>query len=120
MNGKSEEESPTNGKPPLEQHARWHFITQRRYDPERDAELTSAIIYALAAAMDVDPTDVRSPLLHDVVDVPAIEHAFLYGNPDGGSPSGKGSVTFRYREFLVMIDSDGWVRVYGPNGQPEV
>ena len=99
--------------------AQWHQLAQRHYDPERDAELTTAIVYTVADAKEIEPNQLKSPLLYDVVDVPAIETAFFEGSANGDSPPGTGTVEFRFDGHLVKIRSDGWIQVYGTSERTE-
>ncbi|WP_254545856.1 HalOD1 output domain-containing protein [Halomarina pelagica] len=88
------------------------LVHQRPYDPDGDTELTVEIVYAVAAAEDVPPVEVRSPSLYECVDVVAIEDAFFGPEVAGASRAGFGNVEFRYRDYLVRIRSDGWIMVY--------
>ncbi|KZX49592.1 hypothetical protein AV929_20655 [Haloarcula sp. K1] len=89
-------------------------VAQRHYEPNGQGELTTAIIYAIAEADGVSPREVKSPPLYDSVDVPAIEKAFFRPNVGAGSRQGVGTVEFQYTDYLVKVQSDGWVRVYDP------
>jgi hypothetical protein len=55
---------------------RWTQVTQRHYDPDRDTELTTAIVFALAEAEGISPSEVKSLPLYEVVNVAAIESVF--------------------------------------------
>jgi len=94
-----------------EPNARWRETAQRRHDPERGDELTSAIVDAIAEADGIEPTAVKSPKLYDVVDVASIERALFDPQTTTGS-DGTGSVEFRYDIYRITVDGDGWVRVY--------
>ena len=112
--------SPADDNLSTDRHTRWHQLAQRHYDPERDAELTTAIVYTLAEAKEIEPNQLKSPLLYDVVDVPAIETAFFGDSSNGDSLPETGTVEFRYDEHLVKIKSDGWIQVYGTNERMDV
>lgn len=98
-----------SGEPSPEQDAHWHQIAQRLYDPGRDEELTTAIVFALADAAGVEPTELTSPPLYEVVDAAAIEETF-FGS--GRAKPGSGTVEFRYEEYRVEVRSDGWIHVF--------
>lgn len=97
---------------PLDSDARWSQVEQRHYDPDGDEELTAAIVFAIAAAREVDPTEVKSPPLYECVDVSGLEETFFGPDVAGESRQGVGTVTFRYGELLVKIRSDGWIQVH--------
>lgn len=111
----SDEGSHADDDPALDRDAQWDQLAQRHYDPDRDAELTTAIVYALAEAKEIAPTELKSPQLYEVVDVPAIEKALFEVGSNGDSPPGIGTLEFRFAEQLVKIRSDGWIQVYGTN-----
>ncbi|MDG5821185.1 HalOD1 output domain-containing protein [Natronococcus sp. A-GB7] len=98
----------------LEQNTRWRQVTQRHYDPARDGELTTAIVFAVAEAEDVSPNEVTSPPLYESVDVAAIENAFFGSNPEDGPRRGTGVVEFRYADYLVKVRSDSWIQICEP------
>ena len=89
-------------------------VAQRHHEPNGQGELTTAIIYAIAEAEGVSPSEVQSPPLYESVDVPAIEDAFFGPNGDKESRQGIGTVEFQYTDYLVNVQSDGWIRVYEP------
>lgn len=93
---------------------RWRRVVRRLYEPDRDGDLTTAIVFAIADARDVAPTEVNSPALYDVVDVAGIERAFFGARADESARETTGSVEFRYAGYLVEIESDGWVQVSEP------
>jgi len=93
-------------------------VAQHSYEPNGNDELTTAIIYAIAEAEGVSPSEVKSPPLYGSVDVPAIEDAFFGPDGDRESRQGTGTVEFRYIDYLVKIRSDGWIQVYEPS-EPE-
>jgi len=107
-NGGSEsDDEPTSGA-----DAHWSQVAQRHYEPDGRGKLTTAIVYAIAEAEDVSPSEVKSPPLYETVDVPAIEDAFFGPNVSDTSRQGVGTVEFRYTDYLVKVRSDGWVQVY--------
>ena len=101
------EDDPTNG---VDTHQRQ--VAQRHYEPNGQGELTTAIIYAIAEAEGVSPSELKSPPLYESVDVPAIEDAFFGPDVAGGSRQSAGRVEFQYADYLVKVQNDGWIRVY--------
>lgn len=112
----TDDSSGANGHSNLRHDADLHQLAQRHYDPQRDTELTTAIVYSVAEARNIPPTDIKSPQLYDVIDLPAIDKAFFRKGSNGGSSVDTGIVEFHYAELLVRIKSDGWIQVYGTNG----
>lgn len=105
--GTTSDEGPTaTGDAPSRQ------VAQRHYEPGGQGELTTAIVFAIAEAQGVAPSDVKSPPLYDFIDVPAIEDAFFGPDVAGVSRRGVGTVEFRYTDYLVKVQSDGWIRVF--------
>lgn len=101
-------------EPTLDQETHWQQAAQRKYCPENDGGLTTAIVFALAEADGVSPVDLKSPPLYDVVDVAGIENA-LFGSRANRDPrEGTGTIKFRYREYLVEVRSDRWIQIYEP------
>ncbi|NUC72938.1 hypothetical protein HTZ84_11550 [Haloterrigena sp. SYSU A558-1] len=100
--------------PVLSGDTRWRQITQRLYEPDRDGDLTTAIVFVIAEAEDVSPSEVKSPPLYEAVDVAGIEDAFFGFNGGAVSRQGTGTTEFRYTEYLVKVRSDGWIQVYEP------
>lgn len=98
----------------LDRDTHWREAAQRLYEPDRDGGLATAIVFAIADADGVAPSEVRSPPLYEVVDVAGIEQAFFGSNADVGSRNGTGSVDFRYGGYLVNVRSDGWIQVCEP------
>ncbi|ELY55414.1 hypothetical protein C491_16912 [Natronococcus amylolyticus DSM 10524] len=91
-------------------------VTQRHYDPARDGELTTAIVFAVAEAEGVSPSEVTSPPLYDSVDVAAIEDAFFGSESESEPRRGAGVVEFRYVDYLLKVRSDGWILVCESTG----
>lgn len=87
-------------------------VAQRHFDPASGEELTSAIVFAVAEAEGVDPTAVSGPPLYEAVDVCALND-LLFGS--SGSAPANGSVEFAYRDYLVRVRDDGWIRVFAPS-----
>lgn len=87
-------------------------LTQQHYSPNGMPGLTTAIVYAIADAKGVDPIDMKSPPLYEIVDVPSIEKAFFAERNGNGTRHSTGSVEFWYAEYLVKVRSDGWIQVY--------
>ncbi|WP_423999656.1 HalOD1 output domain-containing protein [Haloarcula salina] len=87
-------------------------VAQRHYEPDGRGELTTAIVYAIAEAEGIPPSEVKSPPLYESVNAPAIEDAFFGPTAAGRSRRGNGTVEFQYGDYLVEVRSDGWIRVY--------
>jgi hypothetical protein len=107
----------SNGSDDLtpDRETRWNRVVRRLYDPDRDGGLTTAIVFAVADAEGVAPTEVESPVLYDVIDVAGIEAAFFDARSDEPARETTGRAEFRYAGYLVEVASDGWVTVYEPN-----
>lgn len=93
----------------------WVQVAQRRYDPESNTELATEIVFAVASADDVQPTELE-PSLYERVDAAALESTLF--STTVGSDAGADSVTatFRYATYLVNVRSDGHIKVYEPTG----
>ncbi|MFC3478984.1 HalOD1 output domain-containing protein [Halobacterium litoreum] len=87
-------------------------VAQRHYNPVEDSDLTTTLVYALAEARDIDPTELKHPPLYEVVDVAGIEQALFKSHSHEQAEKAMGSVEFTYEEFRVTVSSDGWVQVY--------
>lgn len=98
--------------PTLDAGTRWAQVAQRHFDPDRDRELVVTVVFAIAEARGVDPTEVRSPPLYECVDLAALEETFFGPDVAATARQGSGAVEFRYEEFLVKVRSDGWAQVY--------
>lgn len=85
-------------------------VARRLYDPEEDGSLAVEIVYAIADARDVAPTEIRSPTLYESVDSNSLQGALFDLN--GWDSPASGSVQFHYAEYLVTVESDGWIEVY--------
>lgn len=106
--------------PALDGDTDWEQATQRLYKPDKDGELTTAVVFAIADVMGVSPDEVKSPPLYETVDVAAIEDAFFGFGSEEGAQEGTGSVEFRYTETLVKVRSDGWIQVFKQTGSEAV
>lgn len=91
---------------------RWTQAAQRHFDPDQDGELTTAIVYAIAAAEGVSPSDVKSPPLYESIDASALQDTFFGPDVVGVDRQGIGTVEFRYDDYRVTVQSDGWIQVY--------
>ncbi|MFB6166042.1 MAG: HalOD1 output domain-containing protein [Haloarculaceae archaeon] len=87
-------------------------VAQRHFEPDGTEELTTAIVFAVADAMGVEPHEVRSPPLYESVDAAALEETFFGPGAVARSRSGAGSVEFHYVGYIVSVRSDGWIQVY--------
>jgi hypothetical protein len=99
-----------SGDPTFDGDTRWRQVVQRHFDPNGDDELTTALVFAIAEAEGVSPRDVKSPPMYEVVDVTAVENA-LFG-PGTRAESRRGTIEFRYAEYLLKVGSDGWIQVF--------
>lgn len=106
--------------PSLDQDTHRQQVAQRLYEPDRDGGLTTAIVFAIADAKDVSPSELKSPPLYETVDAAGIENAFFGSNTDESARNGAGSVEFRYTKYLIIVRSDGWIQVYEPTGLEQV
>lgn len=85
------------------------FVTQTHYDRESHRDLTTEIIFAIAAAADVAPSEVKDPPLYECVDIAAIEDGFFSPKDNGQTRDCEGSVAFWYDQYHVEVASDGWI-----------
>ncbi|RBI60815.1 hypothetical protein DMJ13_17980 [halophilic archaeon] len=104
----------SNGGPTRDPDSDWTQVVQRHYDPDDDGELTTALVFAIADAKGIAPTDLKSPPVYDCIDAAALEDTFFGPETDGESRHGVGTVEFRYDGYLVHTRSDGWIQVYEP------
>lgn len=112
MTAKRDGGSDNPDDPAIEADGRWTQVAQRHYDPDRDPELTAALVYAIADAEGICPTDLKSPQLYEIVDAAALEETYFGRDAVGGSRQGVGTTEFRYGQYLVKVRSDGWIQVY--------
>lgn len=114
---------PTNGgtadDEPAADTPEWVQAAQLHYDPVEFGELTTAVVYAIADAMDMDPVEVKHPSLYESVDVASLEKTFFGPDVRGDSRQGVGTVEFLYGDHLVTVKSDGWIQVYETTGREE-
>ena len=94
--------------------AGWSQAAQRHYEPNGEEELTTSIVFAIAETAGVSPSELKSTLLYNVIDAPALENTFFGPNTGNESRQGAGTVEFRYEDYLVKVQSDGWIRVFAP------
>ncbi|SIR72896.1 hypothetical protein SAMN05421858_3470 [Haladaptatus litoreus] len=87
------------------------FVTQAHYERESHRDLTTEIIFAIADAADVVPTEIKDPPLYECVDIAAIEDGFFGPKAAGQTRDSEGSVSFRYNQYHVEVASDGWITV---------
>jgi hypothetical protein len=91
----------------------WACEVQTHYDPSEEIrDLTAVIVGTVAEAEGVSITEVGPPPLHEAVDVVNLEGMLFgrHGAPHGGTES---SVEFRYGEYRVTVEANGWVTVAG-------
>ncbi|WP_424015940.1 HalOD1 output domain-containing protein [Halorubrum xinjiangense] len=103
---------PVGDTPTLSQNAHWNRVAQRLYDPEGNGELVTDIVFAVADAEGVEPTELEARLYH-TIDPEGIERAFFGPEPTEAARNGTESVEFRYAGYLVDVRSDGF-HVYEP------
>lgn len=88
----------------------WIFVTQSHYDPDGPRDLTTVIISAIAVAEDTSIIDIKSSPLYEDVDIAGIDDA-LFGRPEANRSGTESTVEFRYNQYKVSIEADGWVTV---------
>lgn len=108
---------PEDGDDPTSQNKNRSLIVQRQYDPDRDSGLAAAVVFAIADAEDIAPSEVKSPPLYETVDIAGIEQAFFSPDTDESARRGMGTFEFHYTKFHIKIKSDGWIHVYEPTKQ---
>lgn len=94
--------------PTIDPETYWTQVTQRRYDPDQDEELTTAI----AESEGVAPRELNAPPLYECIDAEGLEATFF--GPDASEEPRQdiGSVEFYYCDHLVKVRSDGWIQLY--------
>ncbi|WP_458191018.1 HalOD1 output domain-containing protein [Haladaptatus sp. NG-WS-4] len=92
--------------------SQWTQVAQRHYDPDHDGELTTALVFAIAEAKGVVPSQVKSPPVYECVDAAALEDTFFGPAVNSDDRQSAGTVKFRYTEYRVTVRSDGWIQVY--------
>jgi hypothetical protein len=88
------------------------LLAQQHYDQEDRVSLSTVVLTAIADARGVDAVDVREPVLHDVVDVEAVESLLFSTSTNGDRDRTDGAVTFEYDRTEVVVRSNGWVQLY--------
>lgn len=81
-------------------------VVDAEYDFESDSSATEAIIFALADAVGVEPTEL--PPLFDYVDPDALNTLF---EPPDDATNGDTLLSFRVDTWNVFVRSDGRIRV---------
>ena len=109
---KSDNRGRTSDDRTTDAQNRWTQVVQRHYDPEEGGELTTAILFAVADARNVSPSEIDAPPLYEWIDAAALEETFFGTDVVAEVRRGAGTVEFRYVEFLVKVGSDGWIRVF--------
>lgn len=112
--------SPNHSTGQMDSHAddpidEWQLVNSVRYTNDEHSDLTVATVYAIAEARDVDPTDLNSLTLYECIDVSAVERVFDLPEPAPDSTV-TGQIEFRYDELRIVVDHDGHVMVYEPDG----
>lgn len=92
----------------------WQTVVQTHYDHDERHDLTTTIIHAIAEAEGVAPIAVKSPRLHDTIDVPALEETLFGARTNDQEVDREESFTFPYGEYRVCVQADGWVLVFAP------
>lgn len=86
--------------------------TIRRFDTSSGTELTAEIVLAIADARGVDPEEIRSPQLYEVLDTSALEDLFFGKDRSGTGEEHEISLEFSYAEFAIRVENSGWIEVY--------
>lgn len=87
-------------------------MAQVLYEADGPRDLTTVIISAIAEAEDVPMTTIKNPPLYEIVDVAAVNSA-LFDRPRADVSASSRFFEFRYRQYSVRIEADGWVKVQG-------
>lgn len=91
----------------------WVQIHQAHYDREGEEELVTALVLAVAEAIDADSLDPsQMPPLYESVDAQALEETFFGPTAAGTRRDEGGAVTFQYNGYKVALRADGWIFVY--------
>lgn len=88
-------------------------LAQAVYDPTEWHDLTSAIVYTIADAKAVSPRELDSRVLHDVVDVEAVEAVFFDPERSRDLSSISNRIAFEYETYRVEVWNDGEILVFG-------
>lgn len=95
----------------------WELVVQTPFEVTESDGLTTTIVYAVAEAEDIAPRDLKHPPLFDVVDTAALEAAFFGDRERQRVHDPNSSTEFMYRDYRVVVKSDGWVLVYERSGE---
>ena len=98
--------------PTVDPDTHWSQVTQRHYEPDGTGELTTPIVFAIADAKGVSPSDLKSPPLYECVDASTLEDTFFGPSGAKRAPQDGGIVTFHYTGYKVALRADGWIFVY--------
>ncbi|UIP01388.1 hypothetical protein Hbl1158_15885 (plasmid) [Halobaculum sp. CBA1158] len=94
----------------------WAHLARRRYRSDED-DIVTAIVFALADAEGVDPHEVTTPVVHDLIDLDALER-FVDGGGSARSQA-NGTVRFTVDPYVVVVRTAGTIDVYEPgDGRP--
>lgn len=94
--------------------AHWRQIHQSHYDHEKDVELTTALVSAIAAAKGVDPLNHSAlPPLYESIDVQSLEDMF-FSSTRTVTQEVRGAVNFEYNDLTIGLRADGWISIYEP------
>jgi hypothetical protein len=114
MNDKRRSGTTGAAEPSIDADGHWRQVAQRPFDPAAGESLTVVVVSTIADAMGVEPIEVQSPPLFDVVDIAALEDAYFANGKTTEGRDSTGSATFKYNDYLVAVRSDGWVQVSEP------
>lgn len=94
---------------------RWTQVQQAHYDRNQEEELTTTLVFAIAAAKGVDPLDHDAmPPIYESIDVQSLEDAFFGPSGADTQRSQAGAVNFQYDGLTISLRADGWISVYEP------
>ena len=88
------------------------LVQQTQYERGSRHDLTTTIIGAIADAEGIAPTELKDPILYECVDVSSLEDAFFGPDVAGRNRDGVGTVEFRFGDYRITVNSNGWVSVY--------
>ena len=109
----SDEDPPDDPDVPDDPDPPRSLIAQRHYDSTEPIELTTAIVFTVADAMDVDPRAVSTQPLYACVDVEAVEIA-LFSTEPVSSRWEPDAFKNEYIAFRIRVQRDGWILVFEP------
>lgn len=90
-------------------------VEDAEYDPDGDLSPAGAVVMAIAAVSDSDPTDLRP--LHETIDADALNRLF-----DGSTRASSGTgriLCFSVDGWNVFVRNDGRIRVCDPTGSDD-